>query len=121
MSKMGISTVGSYRGAQVFEAIGLSQDFVDEYFTGTASQLGGVGLDVIAAENAARHAAAYPHDGAGSAHERLGRRRVPVAPRRPAAPVQPRHRVPAAALDAGRAATTSSASTPSSSTSRPSS
>ena len=48
MSKMGISTVASYRGAQVFEAIGLSQELVDEYFTGTVSQLGGVGLDVIA-------------------------------------------------------------------------
>ena len=49
MSKMGISTVASYRGAQVFEAIGLSQELVDRYFTGTVSQLGGVGLDVVAA------------------------------------------------------------------------
>ena len=46
MSKMGISTVASYRGAQIFEAVGLSQELVDEYFTGTASQLGGIGLDV---------------------------------------------------------------------------
>src|SRR3954468_17598654 len=45
MSKMGISTVASYTGAQVFEAIGLAQDLVDEYFTGTTSKLGGVGLD----------------------------------------------------------------------------
>ena len=48
MSKMGISTVASYTGAQVFEAIGLGQELVDEYFTGTTSQLGGVGLDVLA-------------------------------------------------------------------------
>ncbi|MEO5920383.1 MAG: glutamate synthase large subunit, partial [Pseudolysinimonas sp.] len=71
MSKMGISVVGSYAGAQAFEALGLSQDFVDQYFTGTTSLLGGVGLDVVAAENAARHRAAYPQDGATLAHERL--------------------------------------------------
>ena len=50
MSKMGISTVASYRGAQVFEAIGLGQELVDEYFTGTVSRLGGIGLDEIAEE-----------------------------------------------------------------------
>jgi glutamate synthase (NADPH) large chain len=71
MSKMGISTVASYRGAQVFEALGLSQELVDEYFVGTTSQLGGVGLDVIAAESAARHAIAYPDDGQHPAHRRL--------------------------------------------------
>ena len=71
MSKMGISTVASYRGAQVFEAIGLSQELVDRWFTGTTSQLGGVGLDVIAAEVAARHARAYPVEGAAPAHRRL--------------------------------------------------
>jgi glutamate synthase (NADPH) large chain len=71
MSKMGISVVGSYAGAQAFEAIGLSQEFVDEYFTGTTSLLGGVSLEVIAQENAARHAAAYPEDGAVIIHERL--------------------------------------------------
>jgi glutamate synthase (NADPH/NADH) large chain len=71
MSKMGISVVGSYAGAQAFEAVGLNQEFVDQYFTGTTSLLGGVGLDVIAAENAARHRAAYPQDGAIVAHERL--------------------------------------------------
>jgi glutamate synthase (NADPH/NADH) large chain len=71
MSKMGISTVSSYAGAQAFEAVGLSQEFVDEYFTGTTSKLGGVGIDVIAAENLARHASAYPIDGAVSAHQRL--------------------------------------------------
>ncbi|MGX5680420.1 glutamate synthase large subunit [Schumannella luteola] len=71
MSKMGISVVGSYAGAQAFEAVGLSQEFVDQYFTGTSSLLGGIGIDVIARENAERHAAAYPEDGATSAHERL--------------------------------------------------
>jgi len=71
MSKMGISTVASYRGAQVFEAIGLSQALVDEFFTGTVSQLGGVGLDVLAAEVAARHGAAYPPDGIRQAHRKL--------------------------------------------------
>jgi glutamate synthase (NADPH/NADH) large chain len=71
MSKMGISTVSSYAGAQCFEAVGLSQEFVDEYFTGTTSLLGGVGMEVIAAEAASRHAFAYPEDGAVSAHERL--------------------------------------------------
>jgi glutamate synthase (NADPH/NADH) large chain len=71
MSKMGISTVASYRGAQVFEAIGLSQDLVDTYFCGTVSQLGGIGLDVIAAEVAARHAVAYPLDGGSPRFRRL--------------------------------------------------
>ncbi len=71
MSKMGISVVGSYAGAQCFEAVGLSHEFVEQYFTGTSSILGGVGIDVIAAENAARHSAAYPDDKAVIAHERL--------------------------------------------------
>ena len=71
MSKMGISVVGSYAGAQAFEAVGLSQEFVDQYFTGTSSLLGGVGMEVIAAESAARHSSAYPEDGATSVHERL--------------------------------------------------
>ena len=71
MSKMGISTVASYAGAQVFEAIGLSQEFVDTYFTGTVSQLGGIGLEVIHEENAARHRHAYPIDEAANVHEEL--------------------------------------------------
>ena len=54
MSKMGISTVASYTGAQVFEAIGLDGALIDEYFTGTASRIGGVGLSVLAAEVATR-------------------------------------------------------------------
>ncbi len=71
MSKMGISTVASYRGAQVFEAIGLAPEVVDRYFTGTTSQLGGVGLDVLAEEVARRHAVAYPADGIRDPHRTL--------------------------------------------------
>jgi len=71
MSKMGISTVSSYAGAQAFEAVGLDQDFVDEYFTGTTSILGGVGIETIARENAARHALAYPPSVPVNPHERL--------------------------------------------------
>ena len=71
MSKMGISTVSSYTGAQVFEAVGLSRELIDTYFTGTESKLGGIGLEEIAAENAARHAFAYPEDRTPRVHERL--------------------------------------------------
>ena len=71
MSKMGISTVSSYSGAQCFEAIGLSKEFVDTYFTGTTSQLGGIGIDVIAHEIADRHSSAYPLDEALNPHESL--------------------------------------------------
>ncbi len=71
MSKMGISTISSYTGAQVFEALGLSQELVDEYFTGTTSRLGGIGLQVIADEVAARHAKAYPANPTERAHRRL--------------------------------------------------
>jgi len=60
MSKMGISSIQSYRGAQVFEAVGLRQDVVDHYFTWTASRVGGIGLDVIAQEVLLRHRAAFP-------------------------------------------------------------
>ncbi|WP_285043234.1 glutamate synthase large subunit [Plantibacter sp. LMC-P-059a] len=71
MSKMGISTVSSYAGAQAFEAVGLSEQLVETYFTGTETKLGGVGIDVIAEENAKRHRYAYPEDAASTAHERL--------------------------------------------------
>ncbi|WP_273124690.1 glutamate synthase large subunit [Metabacillus sp. HB246100] len=59
MSKMGISTVQSYRGAQIFEAVGISAEVVDRFFTGTASQLGGIDLDTIAQEALIRHQGAY--------------------------------------------------------------
>ena len=59
LSKMGISTVQSYRGAQIFEAIGISSAVIDEYFTGTPSRLEGIGLDEIAQEVAMRHKPAF--------------------------------------------------------------
>ncbi|WP_130798133.1 glutamate synthase large subunit [Streptomyces otsuchiensis] len=71
MSKMGISTVASYRGAQVFEAIGLDEQFVATYFHGTTTKIGGVDLEVVAREVAERHARAYPRSGVTSAHRRL--------------------------------------------------
>lgn len=71
MSKMGISTVASYTGAQVFEAIGLGQELVDEYFTLTSSRLGGIDLDVVAKEVAARHAVAHAPRPSERAHREL--------------------------------------------------
>ncbi len=71
MSKMGISTVASYTGAQVFEAVGLNRELVDRYFTGTSSTIGGIGLTEIAAEVARRHATAYPANAGERAHRRL--------------------------------------------------
>ncbi|MHC3459471.1 glutamate synthase large subunit [Streptomyces flavovirens] len=71
MSKMGISTVASYRGAQVFEAVGLDEAFVAQYFNGTATKIGGAGLDVVAKEVAARHAKAYPVSGISASHRAL--------------------------------------------------
>ena len=71
MSKMGVSTVASYRGAQIFEAIGISNEVIDKYFTGTTSRLGGVGLDVLAQEVAKRHDVAYPFTGISPAHRQL--------------------------------------------------
>ena len=60
MSKMGISTLQSYHGAQIFEAIGLSHEVVERYFTGTTSRIQGIDLSVIAEEARMRHASAYP-------------------------------------------------------------
>ncbi|MFJ8886302.1 glutamate synthase large subunit [Streptomyces sp. NPDC102402] len=71
MSKMGISTVASYRGAQVFEAVGLDESFVAQYFNGTATKIGGAGLDVVAKEVAARHTKAYPASGIAASHRAL--------------------------------------------------
>ena len=63
ISKMGISTIQSYCGAQIFEAVGLEHEVIDRYFTGTASRIGGVGLDVLATEALERHFRAYPRTG----------------------------------------------------------
>ncbi len=60
MSKMGISTLQGYLGAQIFEALGLSQELIDEYFTWTNSRIGGIGLQEIADDIIANHARAYP-------------------------------------------------------------
>jgi glutamate synthase domain-containing protein 2/glutamate synthase domain-containing protein 3 len=60
LSKMGISTVPSYCGAQIFEAVGLAPEVVDRYFTGTASRIGGVGIEQLAVEAMQRHSRAYP-------------------------------------------------------------
>ena len=73
MSKMGISTIASYTGAQVFEAIGLAKPLIDRYFVGCTSRLGGVDIDVIAAETIARHHIAYPPGG-----EIPGSKRLPI-------------------------------------------
>ena len=73
MSKMGISTIASYTGAQVFEAVGLSKELVDEFFTGTTSRLGGINLEMIAQETIARHHIAYPPGG-----EIPGAKRLPI-------------------------------------------
>ena len=66
-SKMGISTIQSYRGAQIFEAVGLNKAVIDQYFTWTASRIEGAGMDVIAGEVQLRHKQAYPERSAGSA------------------------------------------------------
>ena len=60
ISKMGISTIQSYCGAQIFEAVGLEKTLIDRHFTGTASRIGGIGLDVLAREALDRHARAWP-------------------------------------------------------------
>ncbi len=73
MSKMGISTIASYTGAQVFEAIGLSKAVVDEYFSGLTSRLGGISLDTIAEETIRRHHIAYPPGG-----EIPGTKKLPI-------------------------------------------
>ncbi len=61
MSKMGISTVKSYRGAQIFEALGINKEVIDKYFTWTDSRIGGIGLDTIAEEARLRHQRAFPN------------------------------------------------------------
>ncbi|MGH3944214.1 MAG: glutamate synthase-related protein, partial [Pseudonocardiaceae bacterium] len=71
MSKMGVSTVASYAGAQIFEAIGLGPEVIDSCFTGTTSRLGGVGFDTLADEVAMRHRRAYPPGGVHPPHREL--------------------------------------------------
>ena len=111
MSKMGVSTVASYTGAQIFEALGLGPEVIERCFTGTTSRLGGIGLrrDRRGGRPPARPrlpAGGEPAPAAG------GRRRVPVAARGRAAPVQPGDRLQAPARHPQPAGTRSSRSTP---------
>ncbi|QRP48052.1 glutamate synthase large subunit [Amycolatopsis sp. FDAARGOS 1241] len=71
MSKMGVSTVASYTGAQIFEAVGLGPEVIDTCFTATTSRLGGVGFDTIADEVLQRHRRAFPSDGVRASHREL--------------------------------------------------
>ena len=71
MSKMGVSTLASYRGAQLFEAVGLSHELVDEYFTGTPSRIEGIGLDELVVEIRRHHDRAYPANGNVIPHRTL--------------------------------------------------
>ncbi|MTD52738.1 glutamate synthase large subunit [Amycolatopsis pithecellobii] len=71
MSKMGVSTVASYTGAQIFEAIGLGAEVIDTCFAGTTSRLGGVGFDTLAEEVSQRHKRAFPRDGMHASHREL--------------------------------------------------
>jgi len=71
-AKMGISTLASYRGAQIFEAVGIQEPVVDEFFTGTATRIGGVSLGVIAREALMRHQTAYPTTVAAERELELG-------------------------------------------------
>ena len=100
MSKMGISTIQSYRGAQIFEAIGLHEDFVRKYFDKTASRVGGIGLAEIAARDALSSPSRVfqPRIADGLA---AGGGPVPVAARRRAAPLQSRDRLSSPARHAG--------------------
>ena len=83
---MGISTISSYCGAQIFEAVGLEPALVERHFTGTPSRIGGIGVDVLAREALDRHARAYPDATAsllplgGVYAWRAGRRAPPVEP-----------------------------------------
>ena len=86
MAKMGISTIQSYRGAQIFEAIGLNSEVVDKYFTWTPSRIQGIGLDVIAEEVLKRHRHAFPDRQVNG--DTRSRRPISVARRRRVSPVQ---------------------------------
>ena len=114
-SKMGISTVQSYRGAQIFEAVGLSKEVVDKYFTGTASRASTASaLEVIAAREPGAPPPRLPADQASNGAGARQRRAVPVAPRRRVPHVEPRHRRQAAAGGAHHRLSRRSRNTPSS-------
>jgi len=79
LSKIGIATIRSYRGAQIFEIVGIDQAVVDEHFTGTPSRLGGIGLGEIAREALDRHARAYPEAHGLALAEHVEEARLPAA------------------------------------------
>ena len=91
ISRMGISTVHSYHGAQVFEAIGLNRDFVDEYFTWTPTRIGGIGIEVVSQGGRGPPRPRLPAAAAGRPHRPPAGRPVPVPRRRREPPVQPAH------------------------------
>ena len=95
ISKMGISTIKSYCGAQIFEAVGLEQELIDQHFTGTASRIGGVGLDVALDRG---HGAPLPRLSAHRPRSAARRWRPAVAPWRRAPRVEPGHDCQAPAL-----------------------
>ena len=90
MAKMGISTLQSYKGAQIFEAVGLRDEVIDRCFAGTASRIQGVDFDVLAEESLRRHALGYPR-GNGRAGGPPQPGRVPLAGRGRAARLEPAH------------------------------
>ena len=100
-SKMGISTVQSYRGAQIFEAIGIGKDVIDQYFAGTSSRIGGIDLAIIAAEAIERHRRGFPPIAVDGKVLAAGGP-IPVAAGRGVPHVQPRHRRAPAARGAYR-------------------
>ena len=102
ISKMGISTIQSYNGAQIFEAVGLAPELIDRYFVGTASRIGGIDANILAIETLERHARGFQLSARRPA---AGRRRLRVAPRRRAPHVEPGDdRAPAALRPPRRAA-----------------
>ena len=117
MSKMGITTIQSYRGAQIFEAIGLGKAFVDRYFTRTASRIGGVGIDEIATETLARHRQRATRSGRWAGRARPGAASTSGGATASTTCSTPR-RSSGSSTPPGAASTTSSRSTPGSSTSR---
>ena len=109
-SKMGISTIQSYRGAQIFEAIGLNQAVVDKYFTWTATRIEGADIEVIAQEVLMRHSHAFPDRPGQRPHARC-RRPLSMAQGRRSAPVQPADRFTSCRRRCAPATTRSSSNT----------
>ncbi len=120
MSKMGISTIQSYKGAQIFEAVGLNKQVIERCFAGTASRIDGVGFDVLANEGAAPPRNRLPHpQGDGQPSRPTQRRPIPVAQGRRNPPVQPRHRFRTCSRRSAKTAAKLTPVTPSTSTSSP--